>query len=207
MRDWYRPEPPPAWSTGSEGGATAHLGHLGFAAECEMHGRKTAAMRDDPDLPVFLYESDVSLALVSRSRSSWPMWMSEYREPARLGIPFVHPPEILGIGRAAEDPDGELERWPYFFTQDCLYNLILLENFEPGLPVPLIYCEGRDMLFDRVVAIRETTLYVPRRMRCLGGIIRLPLDRTRRSAPHGKFRAFSDNGRSALGAFPLRQIS
>jgi 3-phenylpropionate/cinnamic acid dioxygenase small subunit len=69
--------------------------------------------------------------------------------------------------------DGELERWPDFFTEDCLYKVIPRENFEQGLPVALIYCESRDMLVDRVVAIRETALYAPRILRHFTGNIRL----------------------------------
>jgi salicylate 5-hydroxylase small subunit len=69
--------------------------------------------------------------------------------------------------------DGELERWPDFFTEDCLYKVIPRDNFERGLPVALIYCESRDMLVDRVVAIRETALYVPRTVRHLISSIRL----------------------------------
>jgi salicylate 5-hydroxylase small subunit len=69
--------------------------------------------------------------------------------------------------------DGALEAWPDFFTADCLYKFVPRENFEQGLPIALIYCESRDMLFDRVVAIRETALYVPRLIRHLTGNIRL----------------------------------
>ncbi len=69
--------------------------------------------------------------------------------------------------------DGELERWPDFFTEDCLYQVIPRENFERGLPVALIYCESRDMLADRVTAIRETALYVPRLVRHFISNIRL----------------------------------
>jgi 3-phenylpropionate/cinnamic acid dioxygenase small subunit len=69
--------------------------------------------------------------------------------------------------------DGELEGWPDFFTEDCLYKVIPRENFEDGLPVALIYCESHDMLVDRVVAIRETALYAPRVMRHFISNIRL----------------------------------
>jgi 3-phenylpropionate/cinnamic acid dioxygenase small subunit len=69
--------------------------------------------------------------------------------------------------------DGELERWPDFFTQDCVYKIIPRENFERELPIALVYCESRDMLVDRVVALRETALYVPRVVRHLTGNIRL----------------------------------
>lgn len=69
--------------------------------------------------------------------------------------------------------DGELERWPDFFTENCLYQVIPRENFERRLPVALIYCESRDMLVDRVVAIRETALYAPRILRHFVSNIRL----------------------------------
>jgi 3-phenylpropionate/cinnamic acid dioxygenase small subunit len=69
--------------------------------------------------------------------------------------------------------EAELERWPDFFTRDCLYKVIPRENFEQELPIALIYCESRDMLVDRVVALRETALYVPRTVRHLTGNIRL----------------------------------
>jgi 3-phenylpropionate/cinnamic acid dioxygenase small subunit len=69
--------------------------------------------------------------------------------------------------------EGELERWPDFFTEDCLYRVIPRDNFQQGLPIALIYCESRGMLEDRVVAIRETALFVPRTVRHLTGNIRL----------------------------------
>lgn len=92
-----------------------------------------------------------------------------------LDAPFELRARLTDLYGAYQDAldDGELERWPDFFTQDCLYKVIPLENFERGLPIALIYCESRDMLFDRVVALRETTLYLPRKMRHLTGSIRL----------------------------------
>jgi salicylate 5-hydroxylase small subunit len=61
--------------------------------------------------------------------------------------------------------DGELERWPELFTDACVYKVIPRENHEQGFPIALIYCESRDMLVDRVVALRETALYAPRIVR------------------------------------------
>lgn len=69
--------------------------------------------------------------------------------------------------------EGELERWPDFFTEHCLYKVMPRDNFEQGLPIALIYCESRDMLVDRVVALRETALFTPRIMRHLTSNIRL----------------------------------
>ena len=58
--------------------------------------------------------------------------------------------------------DGELERWPEFFTEDVRLQVMPRENFDLGFPVALIYCESRAMLVDRVVALRETALFAPR---------------------------------------------
>ena len=52
----------------------------------------------------------------------------------------------------------ELERWPDFFVEDCRYRVLSRENHDAGLPLSLIYCDGRNMLKDRVTALRETTV-------------------------------------------------
>ena len=65
--------------------------------------------------------------------------------------------------------DGELERWPELFVDACVYKVIPRENHEQGFPVALIYCESRNMLVDRVVALRETALYAPRIVRRMTG--------------------------------------
>jgi anthranilate 1,2-dioxygenase small subunit len=46
---------------------------------------------------------------------------------------------------------GNLELWPEFFTEDALYRVTSRENAELGLPVGLVYCEGRAMMHDRAV--------------------------------------------------------
>jgi len=59
---------------------------------------------------------------------------------------------------------GEIEHWPEFFTEQCLYRVTEYENTEYDLPVGLVYAEGRDMLRDRAVAISRTQMFAPRRM-------------------------------------------
>lgn len=59
---------------------------------------------------------------------------------------------------------GDVERWPEFFTEQCLYRVTEYENVEHDLPVGLVYAEGRDMLRDRAVAISRTQMFAPRRM-------------------------------------------
>src|SRR5271165_788672 len=61
----------------------------------------------------------------------------------------------------------EIERWPDFFTQDCFYRITSAENYEAGLPLGLIYATSRNMLKDRVSALREANIYEPQRYRHL----------------------------------------
>ena len=61
----------------------------------------------------------------------------------------------------------ELERWPDFFTEDCFYRITSAENYEAGRPLGLIYATSRNMLKDRVSALREANIYEPQRYRHL----------------------------------------
>ncbi len=65
--------------------------------------------------------------------------------------------DVLDCGRLAE--------WPEFFTEDGFYRVIARENRDLGLPVGLVYCEGRKMMHDRAFAIRNTAMYAPRYVR------------------------------------------
>jgi 3-phenylpropionate/cinnamic acid dioxygenase small subunit len=73
--------------------------------------------------------------------------------------------EQLYYDYAAVLDDKEFDRWPDFFTEDCFYRVTSRENIELGLPLGIILAESRGMLQDRVVALKETSMYVPRRVR------------------------------------------
>jgi salicylate 5-hydroxylase small subunit len=75
----------------------------------------------------------------------------------------------LYAGYDAALDEGEYERWPDFFVEAGVYKITPRENYDSGLPVAMVYCESRAMLADRVVAIRETTLYAPRIIRRVMG--------------------------------------
>lgn len=57
---------------------------------------------------------------------------------------------------------GEVEKWPEFFTEDAVYRVTARENADAGLPVGLIYAEGKGMLHDRAVSIARTQMFAPR---------------------------------------------
>jgi anthranilate 1,2-dioxygenase small subunit len=71
----------------------------------------------------------------------------------------------------------ELERWPDFFTEDCFYRVTSAENFEAGLPLGLIHATSRNMLKDRISALREANIYEPQRYRHLVSSIKIVEDR------------------------------
>ena len=58
-----------------------------------------------------------------------------------------------------------LEDWPAFFTEDCHYRVQSRENHDAGLPVGIIHCMNKNMLKDRVTALRKTTVFEPRSLR------------------------------------------
>lgn len=59
---------------------------------------------------------------------------------------------------------NEIERWPDFFSKDATYRITSRENALLDMPVGLIYCEGRDMIRDRALAIANSQMFAPRHM-------------------------------------------
>ena len=57
--------------------------------------------------------------------------------------------------------DGDLARWPKFFTEDGIYQIVTRENFEAGLPIGIMYCEGRGMMADRIMALETANIFEP----------------------------------------------
>ena len=72
--------------------------------------------------------------------------------------------ELYAAYAACLDSDA-LERWPEFFTDECTYRITSAENYEAGLPLGLIYATSKEMLRDRVSALREANIYEPQRYR------------------------------------------
>jgi anthranilate 1,2-dioxygenase small subunit len=71
----------------------------------------------------------------------------------------------------------ELEHWPDYFTEDCFYRVTSAENYEAGMPLGLIHATSRNMLKDRVSALREANIYEPQRYRHLVSSIKIVEDR------------------------------
>jgi 3-phenylpropionate/cinnamic acid dioxygenase small subunit len=75
---------------------------------------------------------------------------------ARFEVEEFHYEYAAGLER------GEIEQWPDYFTDDAFYRVIARDNEESGLPLGLVYCEGKGMLRDRAYAIVHTETFGPR---------------------------------------------
>ena len=67
--------------------------------------------------------------------------------------------EDLITAYAHDIDDGELDGWPNYFTEDGTYQIITRENFEAGLPMGIMLCQGRGMLADRIKAMRTANIF------------------------------------------------
>lgn len=65
--------------------------------------------------------------------------------------------------------DDRLEDWPDFFVDECLYRITTADNHAQGKQAGLIYCDTRDMIRDRVVALRKASVYERQRYRHIVG--------------------------------------
>jgi len=54
---------------------------------------------------------------------------------------------------------GNLEAWPDFFEEDCVYKITTADNRAQGLEAGLIFANSRGMLIDRVASLREANIY------------------------------------------------
>ena len=54
---------------------------------------------------------------------------------------------------------GDLERWPDFFEENCVYKITTADNYNAGLEAGIIFANSRGMLLDRVASLREANIY------------------------------------------------
>ncbi len=69
--------------------------------------------------------------------------------------------------------DDELERWPGYFTAQAQYRITTAFNHARGLPIGIIDARNRNMLEDRVTALRKANIYEPQRYRHIISVVRL----------------------------------
>jgi anthranilate 1,2-dioxygenase small subunit len=55
--------------------------------------------------------------------------------------------------------NGDLEAWPGFFEEDCIYKITTADNHAQGLEAGVIFANSRGMLLDRVASLRDANIY------------------------------------------------
>ena len=80
--------------------------------------------------------------------------------------------ELLAAYVTAID-DGDLERWPEFFTADCVYRIVPRENDSLNLPLAVMSCNSQAALTDRIAAYRKANLFAPHAYRHMLGPVRV----------------------------------
>jgi anthranilate 1,2-dioxygenase small subunit len=65
---------------------------------------------------------------------------------------------------------GELEAWPDFFTEPCLYKVTTAENHKQGFEAGIIYADTKGMLVDRIVSLRQANIYEKQSYRHILGL-------------------------------------
>jgi len=64
----------------------------------------------------------------------------------------------------------QLEAWPDFFADDCLYKITSADNHRRGYAAGIIYADSKPMLRDRVTALRTANIYERQSYRHIIGI-------------------------------------
>jgi anthranilate 1,2-dioxygenase small subunit len=93
---------------------------------------------------------------------------------ARLDALFLrHELEMFNAAYAASLDENRLSDWVEMFTDDARYVVISRENADRGMPVGLIYCENKGMIFDRAFALEKTAMFAPRYLRHIVGNLQI----------------------------------
>jgi len=96
----------------------------------------------------------------------------------------------------------QLEAWPDFFADKGKYRITTAENEARGLPLPVMYAEGRAMLNDRIASLRHANIYEPQRYRHMVSavLVERESDRLIKSTANFLVVRIMDNGESLLFA-------
>jgi anthranilate 1,2-dioxygenase small subunit len=80
-----------------------------------------------------------------------------------------HEVEKFNAAYAAALDEQRLADWVEMFTEDAFYIVISRENADKGMPVGLIYCDSKAMIYDRAFALEKTAMFAPRYLRHIIG--------------------------------------
>lgn len=55
--------------------------------------------------------------------------------------------------------NGDLDAWPNFFAEQCIYKITTADNHSQGLEAGVVFANSRAMLVDRATSLREANVY------------------------------------------------
>jgi len=55
--------------------------------------------------------------------------------------------------------NGDLDAWPDFFVEQCIYKITTADNHGQGLEAGVVFANSRAMLVDRITSLREANVY------------------------------------------------
>jgi anthranilate 1,2-dioxygenase small subunit len=84
-----------------------------------------------------------------------------------------HEVDKFNAAYAAALDEQRLTDWVEMFTEDAFYIVISRENADKGLPVGLIYCDSKGMIYDRAFALEKTSMFAPRYLRHIIGNLQI----------------------------------
>ncbi|HEY7665652.1 MAG TPA: aromatic-ring-hydroxylating dioxygenase subunit beta [Xanthobacteraceae bacterium] len=95
------------------------------------------------------------------------------RDPALTALLLHHEVDKFNAAYAAALDEQRLADWVEMFTEDAFYIVISRENADKGLPVGLIYCDSKAMIYDRAFALEKTAMFAPRYLRHIIGNLQI----------------------------------
>src|SRR5882757_2801577 len=95
------------------------------------------------------------------------------RHPRLDALLLHHEVDQFNAAYAEALDDARLTDWVEMFTDDAFYLVISRENADKGLPVGLIYCDSKAMIYDRAFALENTAMYAPRYLRHIIGNLQI----------------------------------
>jgi 3-phenylpropionate/cinnamic acid dioxygenase small subunit len=98
--------------------------------------------------------------------------------------------------------EGPISKWPTLFLSEGSYKAVTRENVDRGWPLALMLCESRAAIEDRVYAIENLALTIPRRVRHIvsGLVIAEDGDRLNVSANFAVFETLEGNSTTCFAA-------
>jgi len=106
------------------------------------------------------------------------MTASVTRDPRLDALLLHHEVDAFNAAYAAALDEQRLMDWVEMFTEDAFYVVISRENADKGLPVGLIYCDSKAMIYDRAFALEKTSMFAPRYLRHIIGNLQILGDAT-----------------------------